>query len=152
MTGALELDWSPQRRVFLRRKGITNLATFAALSALGLVLTASYDVSSLWVWPTAALLTLGFVLDDLQRWNANKDDRWFLREGQLIHEGNDGSASIPLTEITGVSVRLGGVVIVTLASGQRIDLRYLPFPRQTAAQIDAARPTAPPPPPTTPPR
>lgn len=89
-------------------------------------------------------LTLGFVIEDAVRWQAAKFDRWHIDGNLLAHEGPDGRAQIALSEIDSVSTTLTGRVLIKLASGQRMLIRYLPFPNAAAAQIEAARrPTTP---------
>lgn len=80
-------------------------------------------------------LTLGFLFDDLISWRGSRFDRWLLRDGHFIHEGPDGTAMVPLRDITRVAPRTGRGVIVQLRDGRRLNLRYLPHPRETAAQI-----------------
>ena len=86
-------------------------------------------------------LTSGFVFDDAVRWRTARYDRWEISGGHLIHDGQDGNARIPLTEIDHAFRRLGSNVVVQLTSGQRIVLRYLPYPAEAADQINAAKPT-----------
>ena len=143
MTGNAVLDglsWAPQKSVFIRRAFIVGSITFVVLAALGAGLSFYFSLPVLWVIPTALTLTLGFIFDDTLRWRAAQNDRWQISDGHLIHEGQDGSARIPLTEIDSAFRRLGSNVVVQLISGQRIVLRYLPFPAETTAQINAALP------------
>lgn len=134
------LSWAPQKNVFVRRAFIVGGFTFILLVLLGAGLSFYFSVSFLWVVPTALALTIGFIFDDTSRWRAAQYDRWEISDGHLIHEGQDGSARIPLTEIDNAFRRLGSNVVVQLISGQRIVLRYLPYPAQTAAQINEAKP------------
>ena len=115
--------------------------TFILFLLLGAAVSYYFGLPYLWVFPTAITLTLGFIFDDTLRWRAVKYDRWQIEDGHLIHHGQDGSARIPLTDIDMAFRRLGSNVVVQLTSGQRIVLRYLPYPSQTAEQINAARPT-----------
>lgn len=133
------LSWAPKRAVFLRRAAITSMVTFVVLMALGFLLSIYTALPFLWVIPTALLLTAGFLFDDALRWRTSKYDRWHLDGGQLIHEGTDGTAQLPLGEIDRVFTRYGGRVVVELSSGQRIAMGYLPFPKKTAQAIEAAR-------------
>ncbi len=141
------LSWAPSRSAFIRQALIQGCFTFALLSILGSIVYFWFDlpifleVSTIWVLPIAFMFTLGFIFDDTLRWRSARYDRWQITNGHLIHEGQDGSARIPLTEIENAFRRLGSNVVVQLISGQRIVLRYLPFPAETAAQINAARPT-----------
>lgn len=130
-----ELSWTPQRSVFLRRIGWLALVTFLALTAAGLGASIGAGLPRVWVLPTALLLTLGFLFDDLISWRGSRFDRWLLRDGHFIHEGPDGTAMVPLRDITRVAPRTGRGVIVQLRDGRRLNLRYLPHPRETAAQI-----------------
>jgi hypothetical protein len=140
------LSWAPQRSVFIRRTLILGVATFLFLSILGSALwyfiqeAVPFDVPVFWVAPTALLMTVGFLFDDALRWRAARLDRWQINGGYLIHDGQDGSARIPLTEIDQAFRRLGSNVVVQLRSGKRIVLRYLPYPAETAEQINAAKP------------
>lgn len=144
MTGGdvnVGLSWAPKKSVFIRRAVIVGGVTFALLVLLGAGLSLYFSVPILWVFPTAFTLTLGFIFDDTMRWRSAQYDRWQISDGHLIHEGQDGTARIPLTEIDSAFRRLGSNVVVQLTSGQRIVLRYLPFPAETVAQINAALPT-----------
>ncbi len=134
------LSWAPSRSVFIRRAVLVGSATFTLFVLLCAGVSFYFDLPYLWVIPTALTLTLGFVFDDTLRWRAARYDRWQISEGHLIHEGQDGNARIPLTQIDAAFRRLGSNVVVQLTSGQRIVLRYLPFPAETAAQINAAKP------------
>ncbi|AXI41102.1 hypothetical protein C1J02_03335 [Sulfitobacter sp. SK011] len=143
MPGGVSVDglsWAPKKAVFVRRSLIVGGVTFALLALLGTGVSLYFDAPIFWVFPTALALTLGFIFDDILRWRAVKYDRWQISDGHLIHEGQDGSARIPLTEIDRALRRLGSNVVVQLTSGQQIVLRYLPYPAETAAQINAAKP------------
>jgi len=134
------LSWTPKREVYFRRSLFAGGVTFVLLLIAGIVASILLNVFIGWTLPVALILTLGFVIDDALRWRTHKFDRWQLAEGHLLHEDQNGTASIPLAEIDRVFVRLGNRVVVQMTSGQRIVLRYLPFPAQTAAQIRAALP------------
>lgn len=133
------ISWAPARAVFLRRVGLTSAVTFVALLAAAIVFSVSFDLPVAWGFLVAATLTLGFVIEDLARWRAARNDRWQISGGHLIHDGAEGRAQIPLTEIASVKTQFGSRVIVKLNSGQRIAMRYLPYAAATASQIDAAR-------------
>jgi len=124
----------------MRRSLIISGITFAVMVILGAGLSFYFSLPILWIFPTALALTVGFIFDDTLRWRAAQYDRWQISEGHLIHEGQEGSARIPLNEIDSAFRRLGSNVVVQFTSGQRIMLRYLPFPAETAAQINAALP------------
>ena len=135
-----ELSWAPRRDVFMRRSLTTAAVTFAMLVLAGIIGSVVMDLPLLWTLPVAALLTLGFLVDDALRWRAQKYDRWSIVEGHLHHTDQDGTASIPLDQITQVVTRFGNRVVLHLRSGERIVMRYLPFPAETAAQIRALLP------------
>ncbi|MGJ8628851.1 MAG: hypothetical protein ACSHXB_17965 [Sulfitobacter sp.] len=134
------LSWAPAKSVFIRRTLIVSCITFGALLVLGAGLSFYFDLSALWVFPTALTMTLAFTFDDAMRWRTARYDRWQISDGHLIHEGQDGSARIPLDELDSAFRRFGSNVVVQLTSGQRIVLRYLPYPAETAAQINVAKP------------
>ncbi|MDF3415538.1 hypothetical protein HKX54_13795 [Sulfitobacter sp. M57] len=133
------ISWTPSRRVFLRRVGITAVLTFLGLSAIIFAYSFYFTLPDVWIFPSAGVLTLGFVIEDLLRWRNLRNDLWQISEGQLIYDGPDGRAQIPLGEIDSAKVQFGTRVVVKLASGQRILMRYLPYAADTADQIDAAR-------------
>lgn len=128
-------SWAPKRDVFLRRSLMIGVATFTLFAGAGLVAALMLDLPFVWTLPVAALLTLGFFVEDVLRWRSCKYDRWLMSEGHLLHEDKDGTASIPLGDIRRVTTSFGSRVVVELLSGQRITLRYLPFPAETAAHI-----------------
>lgn len=132
-------SWVPSRTVFLRRVGLSSAITFAALLAVAMAVSVFLDLPVAWGFVGAAILTCGFVIEDLARWRVARGDRWQISGGHLIHDGAEGRAQIPLTEIASVKTQFGSRVIVKLASGQRIAMRYLPYAEATASQIDAAR-------------
>lgn len=134
-------SWAPRKEVFIRRAAATAAVTFGFLLVMGLALAFFADLPLLWVIPPALLLTAGFFFDDALRWRASKYDRWQIEEGHFLHHGLDGTARVPLAEIDRVFTRFGGRVVVQLRSGQRIAMRYLPYPEKAAQAIDAARPT-----------
>ena len=133
------LSWAPSHRVFLRRAMISALLTFAALGAAGILFSFFAPLPVGWALVVALILTLGFMLDDVMRWRSARTDRWQIEGGLLIHEGPDGHAQIPLSEIDSIATQFGSRVTVKLVSGQRIAMRYLAYPREIAAQIEAAR-------------
>lgn len=134
------LSWAPNRSVFVRRVLIVSCITFVVLLILGAGLSLYFDLTALWVFPTAFAMTLGFFFDDTLRWRTARYDRWQIDDGHLLHEGQEGSARIPLDEIDSAFRRFGNDVVVQLTSGRQIVLRYLPYPAETAAQINAAKP------------
>ncbi|KIN62116.1 hypothetical protein Z946_972 [Sulfitobacter noctilucicola] len=136
---APDISWGPSRAVFLRRVAITGGATFVALAIVGLIFCYAFALPVSWVFLVALTLTAGFVLEDAFRWRSARSDRWQMSEGYLIHEGPDGIAQVPLSEIVDVKTQFGSRVIVKLRSGQQMAIRYLPFPKATADQIAAAR-------------
>ena len=73
------------------------------------------------------------------RWRNLRTDLWQICGGQLIHDGPDGRAQIPLSEIVSAKPQLGTRVVIKLTSGQRMLMRYLPYAAATAAQIEDAR-------------
>jgi hypothetical protein len=133
------LSWAPSHGVFLRRVMISAIATYVGLVLAGLVANFYVPLPMGWVLLVALILTAGFVLEDVMRWRSTRSDRWQIEAGQLIHEGPDGHAQIPLSEVDRVTTQFGSRVTVKLASGQRIAMRYLAYPAEIAAQIEAAR-------------
>ena len=134
-----DLSWAPKRAVFVRRTLVLGAATFLVFMALALGVTQSarqYLMVSLLM---PFVLTVIFFIDDFLRWRHIREERWQISEGHLIHDGPDGRAAIALSEIAAVERRLGGAVLVRLHSNQRILLRYLPYPAETAEQINSAR-------------
>ncbi len=127
------------RRVFLRRVAITAVITFAALTAVTVGFSLYFELPTTWGFLVALTLTFGFVLEDVTRWRSVRTDLWQVSDGMLIHDGDDGRAQIPLSEIVSAKTLFGSRVIVKLTSGQRIPMRYLPYPAATADQIMAAR-------------
>ncbi len=127
----------PTRAVFVRRSLMTGALTFGMLVIVGLAVSAVMDLPLFWTLPVAAMMTLGFFIDDSLRWRAHKYDRWEIAEGHLLHADLEGTLTIPLAEIDEVMTRLGNRVILQLSSGQRIALRYLPFPEHAARDIRA---------------
>lgn len=126
------------RQVFLRRVAITLLVTFAGLFAVALTFSIYFELPLTWTFLVAATLALGFAIEDIMRWRNVRLDRWQIDTGQLIHDGPDGRASVPLSEIASAKPHFSGRVVITLRSGQRMVMRYLPYPKDTAAQINAA--------------
>lgn len=134
------LSWAPKRTVFLRQTFKRGLLTFLFFM-LPTLLFGSYVPSYLLLGSIFPLvLTVFFFFDDVMRWRGVRNERWQIQENYLVHEGPDGNARMPLSGINKAFTRFGGRVIVQLTSGQSIVLRYLPFPRETAAQINAALP------------
>ncbi|MBD3664446.1 hypothetical protein [Sulfitobacter aestuariivivens] len=134
------LSWAPKRAEFLRREVWVVGITFGALVVVGLGLSYVLTWPVFWVLPTALMLSIGFLLDDIMRWRVVRQDRWEISDGQLRHDGPDGTFTVPLSEIVEVRAGVGSRIIVQLRSGRRVVLRYLPDPAQTAAQINAACP------------
>ncbi|MEW9919731.1 hypothetical protein AB2B41_08955 [Marimonas sp. MJW-29] len=138
-----ELSWAPVRRVFLRRVLIRSAMTFAALLAVVLLFAIFATLPAGWGLLGAAILTAGFAIEDLLRWRNARADLWQISDGHFLHDDIDGRLQVPLSEIADARHQFGGRVTVRLHSGQRIVMRYLPFPAETAAQLRAA--AAPPP-------
>ena len=133
------VSWAPSRAVFLRRVGLNTAVTFVALLGAALLFSVTFDLPMGWGVLVAAILSIGFVIEDLARWRSTRNDRWQINGGFLIHDGPEGRAQIPLSQIASVQAQFGNRVIVKLGSGQRIAMRYLPFAAATASQIEAAR-------------
>lgn len=133
------ISWAPARKVFVNRVGITAALTFVALLIVGVVFSWRFDLPMGWAVIVALTLTCAFVLEDAMHWRNTRTDRWQIDEGQLIHDGAEGRSQIPLSEVTQVRTQFGGRIIVTLQSGQRMAIRYLPYPETVAEQINAAR-------------
>lgn len=117
--------------------------TFAALLAVVVIFGVYADLPVSWGILGAAILTLGFAIEDLLRWRNARADLWQISDGHFLHDDPDGRLQVPLSEIADAHHQFGGRVTVRLHSGQRIVMRYLPFPAETAAQLRAA--AAPPP-------
>jgi len=137
---APELSWAPKKQIFVRRSLMTGAGTFALLVILGGIVSTVVGWSLFWTLPVAAMLTLGFFIDDSLRWRAYKYDSWQISDGHLLHEDQNGTVSISLHEVDKVVVHMGHRVVLHLKSGQRIPLRYLPFADETASQIRALLP------------
>lgn len=135
-----ELSWVPKREVFIRRSLTAGAVTFVLLALAVAAISTVIDLKLLLTLPIAALLTLGFLIDDALNWRRQKYDRWEIMEGHLHHTDQDGTASIPLDRIDSAFTRFGNRVILQLGSGERMVMRYLPFPKDTAAQIRALLP------------
>ena len=133
-------SWVPERRVFLRRTVLVAALTLLGLVLVGLILSRAGSVSIYSIWPTAGLMTAGFLFDDLTRWRTAKLDRWMLSEGHLHHHDSNGTITIPLDQISSVRSRFGSRVIVSLTSGQKVELRYLKDARMITQQIEAILP------------
>jgi hypothetical protein len=132
--------WSPSWGVFRRRVGLNAALTFAGFAILTMSVDAARGFSPLLQIFMPFVLTLILMLDDFLKWRRVRSESWQIEDGHLMHEGPDGRAMIPLSEIDRVTGRFGHVVI-RLTSGQHITMRYLPGPDGVMTQLDAARPT-----------
>lgn len=132
------ISWAPSRQMFVRRVFITSALTFVGLAAVLLYVSQRTGLPVHWAMLIALIVTLGFAAEDLMRWRAACADLWQLSDGHLIHDGPEGRAQVPLSDVAAVKVQFGTRVIVKLSSGQQIAMRYLPYPAQTAQQIAAA--------------
>lgn len=133
-------SWVPERRVFLRRTIVVAAVTLLFLVSVGLILSHAGGTSLMWIWPTSILLTIGFLFDDLFRWRVARLDRWMISEGHLHHSDANGAATIPLEKIQSVRSRFGSRVVVSLTSGQKLELRFLRDANLIAQQINAVLP------------
>ena len=127
-----DLSWRPNRQVFLRRSLILAALTFVVFS-FPILSFASAWFQSLLI-PLA--MTLIFAMDDFNRWRQVRNEHWCIEDGSLIHEGQEGRGVIPLSDIASAKPRLGYSVVIKLHSGQRIMMRYLLHPKQTADHIN----------------
>ena len=134
-----EISWAPSRAVFLRRVLVAAVITFVSLATVALVFSLYFGLPITWGFLVALTLTTGFAVEDLMHWRNAKSDRWRISDGHLIHDGAEGRAQIPLSDIANVWTQFGSRVIVKLTSGQRIAIRYLAYPVSTAEQLNAAR-------------
>jgi hypothetical protein len=135
-----DLSWVPKREVYIRRSLTTGAATFVLLALAVTAISTAIDLRLLLTLPIAGLMTLAFLVDDALRWRSQKYERWEIIEGHLHHTDQDGTASIPMDQIDDVFIRFRTRVILQTRSGERIMMRYLPFPNETAAQIRALLP------------
>ncbi|MGB3247312.1 MAG: hypothetical protein WBB25_22485 [Sulfitobacter sp.] len=133
------LAWTPARAVYMRRALVIGLVTFVVFAALCWMSGFSEGRFLLLGLGLPLVLTLIFLLEDALRWRSLRSEKWEVDDGHLIHDGPDGRAMVPMSEIRTVATRFGNVVI-RLASGQRIMMRYLPNPEGVVTQLDAARP------------
>jgi hypothetical protein len=132
------VSWAPSREVFLRRVFISAAVTFAGLGLVGTAFGLYTGLSFGWALLVAFALTMGFLVEDVLRWRGARTDLWQISDGQLLHDGPEGRAQVPLSEIIGVQTQFGGRVILKLSSGQRIAIRYLADPQNVAQQIRSA--------------
>jgi len=135
-----DLFWAPERPIFMRRLMMLTALTLLGLVMVGIWTSLSQGWPLIWVWPTAAVLTLGFLFDDVTNWGQARLNRWQLTPHALHHHGPSGTTLIPLSDITQAQTRFGTRVIVRLKAGTRVELRYLRFAAQVADQINAALP------------
>ena len=133
------LAWTPSRNVYLRRALIIGAATFVVFVLLCWLMGFGQGQFVPVGLGLPLALTLVFLLEDALRWRALRNEHWQVADGHLLHDGPDGRAMIPLADIDSVSKRFGNVVI-RLASGQRILMRYLPDPDDVVTQLIAASP------------
>lgn len=133
------LSWAPSRAIFLRRVALSGAVTFVALAAVGMIVAGMAGLPMIWLVLAAFGLSLGFVMEDAVRWQAAKFDHWQIDGNLLLHDGPEGRAQIALSEINSVKTTMSGRVQIKLTSGQRMLIRYLPFPKAATAQINAAR-------------
>lgn len=127
----------PHRAVFLRRMLVRAGLTFVFLMIPVLIGAASFRG----LLPAVVLplvLALIFLLEDALRWRTVRFERWRIDGAHLIYEGAEGQAQIPLSDITAVTRRIGGRVVLTLRSGQHLMMRYLPFPDEIAEALRSA--------------
>lgn len=136
MTAAMV--WSPSRAVFLRRALINAALTFPAFVLLARFTNYPQGQFLLLGVGLPLVLTLIFFMDDALRWRRVRDEQWELADGQLIHEGPEGLATISLGEIEDVFKRFGGTVIIAFTSRQRVAMRYLPEPDDVVMTLHAA--------------
>ena len=133
------ISWTPSRRVFLRRVAFSAALTFLGLVAVAMAFSVYFALPRTAIILGAGTLTLVFVIEDLMRWRSLRGDLWQISDGQLIYDGPDGRAHIPLSEIVSAKVQFGTRVLIKLTSGQRMLMRYLPYAKATAEKIEAAR-------------
>lgn len=131
--------WSPALAVFIRRSLIVGVITLVVMAVSGWAIGAMTGFwQVLYVGPVLVVVyTMGF--DDPLRWRMTRQNRWYLRSDALIHTGPEGDARIPLADIANVHTRMGWSVIISLKSGLRLRIAYVPQAAEVAAQILAAR-------------
>lgn len=134
------LSWTPDYRIFLLGNLRVTVVTFAAFIGFGWVILQPYSISIANVALLAALVSGAFTIDDVLRWRSVKYDRWWIENGHFYYEGQDDAGVVPVTDITDTRPRLGNRVMIEMASGQQIVMRYLPKPSQVAKSIDAQKP------------
>ncbi len=132
------LIWGPKRAVFVRRTLVLGALTFLFFLIPSVMIARSGDLFPLSNVLMPLVLTLILAMDDFNRWRQVRSERWEITEGKLIHDGVDGRAMIPLSEIAAVKQRFGTAVVIRLYSGQRIMMRYLADPARIAQQLNRA--------------
>lgn len=130
-----QAGWGPSRAVFLRRVGVVAAVTFAASLAALLLFSAQLRTTPLLAAGLAVIAALAGVYEDFQRWRRVRFERWEVEGGHLIHTLDDDRAVMPLADLRDAQPRLGGSVVVQLASGKRIAMRYLENPSAVIAQL-----------------
>ena len=137
MDGAPEgLMWGPKRAVFIRRTLILGALTFLFFLIPSILIVRNWQLFPLSNIVMPLVMALVLMMDDFNRWRLVRSERWEIAEGQLIHDGVDGRATIPLSEISAVKQRFGTAIIIRLHSGQRIMMRYLANPAEIANHFD----------------
>lgn len=130
------LSWQPARRVYLRHAVILGVFTFALFLGAAALSRDIFAPSPLVIVLVPTAMTAIFVIEDFSRWRRVRAEHWEIENGYLVHDSMDGRVMLPLEEIAGVAKRFTGSVVLTLASGQRVPMRFLENPDNVAARLN----------------
>ena len=137
---AVDPVWQPARPVFIRRALINAALTLVVSLAILLALTSYLQTTPMIAVFLGLMAAFAGLYEDIMRWRRVRAERWFIDLPHLMHDGPEGTAMIPLSDIADVRRRLGDATLIQLRSGQRVAVRYLADPDSLIAALDAQRP------------
>lgn len=129
------LVWQPSRRVYMRQAALLAVATFGAFMVLAALTPDAFAPSLVLIALVPAAVTGIFILEDFARWRRVRDERWEIEDGHLIHDSLEGRVMVPLEQIVEARKRFASAVVLKLANGQRVPMRYLENPDAVVAQM-----------------
>lgn len=139
MTGGALAAWDPSLKVFLKRSVIISAITVVAVLLVGRIIGVWSDNWYVFYIGPVLLLIYSTLIDDPNRWRLARRSRWYLQSDAVIHNGPEGEARIPLSDIVDIRTRFGWSVVLFLKGGMRVSMAYLPDSKNVALQIRAAR-------------
>ena len=136
--------WTPNLRIFLRKLGWVGLMTAVFLGSGTLFVEGSTTrILLIWIVSTpVAMAFYIFIFGDYEEWFRRRGERWILTNQRLIFLAPNSTSdpiSVDMRDIADIKSWMWWTLRITLLSGQKMTMDYLPNRSEIRASILAVR-------------